>query len=59
VTSRAAEIADASEVRKERRMRAYKPKKLKRVHGLHFAPDGLTCAAAGTNGRVVVWDVDA
>jgi WD40 repeat protein len=29
------------------------------ISAVEFAPDGLTCAAAGTNGRVVVWDVDA
>jgi WD40 repeat protein len=27
-----------------------------RIHALTFSPDGLTCAA-GTEGRVVVWDV--
>ncbi len=28
------------------------------ITALAFAPDGLTCAAAGLNGNVVVWDVD-
>jgi WD40 repeat protein len=28
------------------------------VTALAFAPDGLTCAAAGTNGNVALWDTD-
>jgi WD40 repeat protein len=28
------------------------------ITALAFAPDGLTCAAAGASGKVVVWDVD-
>jgi WD40 repeat protein len=28
------------------------------VHGLTFAPDGATAAAAGHNNTLVVWDVD-
>ena len=27
------------------------------ITALAFAPDGLTCAAAGAKGRVVLWDV--
>ena len=29
------------------------------IRGVAFAPDGLTCAAAGTGGRVVLWDFEA
>ncbi|MDB5310651.1 MAG: hypothetical protein JWO38_4853 [Gemmataceae bacterium] len=28
------------------------------VTAVAFAPDGLTCAAAGLSGKVVAWDVD-
>lgn len=28
------------------------------VTAVAFAPDGLTCAAAGLNGKVIIWDVD-
>lgn len=30
-----------------------------RIHSVAFSPDGLTCAAGGENGQVVIWDVDA
>jgi WD40 repeat protein len=33
--------------------------KIGAITALCFAPDGLTCAAAGAKGDVVVWDVDA
>jgi WD40 repeat protein len=29
------------------------------VWSVALAPDGLTCAAAGSQGRIVIWDVDA
>ena len=29
------------------------------LHSVAFAPDGLTCAVGGENGKVIVWDVDA
>jgi hypothetical protein len=32
--------------------------KLREVHGLCFAPDGLRCAAVDAQGKVVIWDVD-
>ena len=28
------------------------------VSALAIAPDGLTCAAGGTRGRIVVWDAE-
>jgi WD40 repeat protein len=31
----------------------------KPLYSVAFAPDGLTCAAGGLGGRVVIWDVDA
>jgi WD40 repeat protein len=30
-----------------------------KVYSACFAPDGLTCAAGGEHGQVVIWDVDA
>jgi hypothetical protein len=33
-------------------------KKPKPLYSVAFAPDGLTCAAGGENGRLVIWDVD-
>jgi WD40 repeat protein len=29
-----------------------------KIHSVEFAPDGLTCAAGGEKGQVVIWDVD-
>lgn len=29
-----------------------------RLSAIALAPDGLTCAAAGENGRIVIWDLD-
>lgn len=29
------------------------------IWSIALAPDGLTCAAAGSKGRIVIWDVDA
>jgi len=31
----------------------------KPLHSVCFAPDGLTCAVGGENGRAIVWDVDS
>ena len=31
---------------------------LGKVRCVVFAPDGMTCAAGGSSGQVVVWDVD-
>ena len=28
------------------------------VNSLTFAPDGMTCAAGGESGEVVIWDVE-
>jgi hypothetical protein len=33
-------------------------KKPQPLYSVAFAPDGLTCAAGGENGQVVIWDVD-
>ena len=29
------------------------------IYAIALAPDGLTCAASGSKGRLVIWDVDA
>jgi hypothetical protein len=34
-------------------------KKPQPLYSVAFAPDGLTCAAGGENGKVILWDVDA
>jgi hypothetical protein len=39
-------------------MRVVKLKKMKRIGGVHFTPDGLTAAAGGEKGQVVFWDVE-
>jgi WD40 repeat protein len=28
------------------------------LEAVAFAPDGLTCAAGGSEGRIVLWDID-
>jgi|GEM_PF-2564963 len=33
-------------------------KKPKPLYSVAFSPDGLTCAAGGENGQVILWDVD-
>jgi WD40 repeat protein len=30
-----------------------------KIYAADFAPDGLTCAAGGEQGRIVIWDVEA